>query len=98
VEPWVPASAVAEFYSKLRHQMHPARGRPLSEESANLVRFVVAERRSAPDITWRELAQRWSREHPDRPEEDYRHFRQAFIRARQSLLYPGYRPYRERRS
>jgi hypothetical protein len=95
VEPWVPATTVTDFYTQLRRRMHRPRGRPPSEIGAAIVRFVLAERRASPGITWRELAERWSLEHPERPEDDYRHFRQAFTRAQRALLYPGYRPYSE---
>jgi hypothetical protein len=93
VEPWVPASAVAAFYKELKARMHRPRGRPVSERSAELIWFVLSQRRATPNVTWRELLERWSREHPEHTDRDSRHFYQSYERARRSLLYPGYHPY-----
>jgi hypothetical protein len=89
VDLWTPASSVLRAYRDVQRHVLPGHNRPVSRRSIDLVNFVMAHR---PD-SWRKLLERWNTEHQRAAYPDYRRFRYAFVRARQSLLYPTYRPY-----
>jgi len=89
VDLWMPASAVLRAYRDLQRQVLPGHNRPISRRSIDLVNFVLGHR----PATWPKLLERWNSEHPTATYADYRRFRYAFQRARQSLLHPRYQPY-----
>jgi hypothetical protein len=89
VDLWMPAAAVLRAYRDLQRQVLPGHNRPVSRRSIDLVNFVIQHR----PATWPKLLERWNNEHPSATYADYRRFRYAFERARQSLLFPRYRPY-----
>jgi hypothetical protein len=89
VDLWMPASAVLRAYRRVQRQVLPGHNRPVSRRSLDLVNFVMQHRPG----TWQEHLDDWNTEHPTATYSDYRRFRYAFIRARQSLLFTTYRPY-----
>lgn len=89
VDLWMPASSVLRAYRNVQRQVLPGHNRQVSRRSIDLVNFVLQHRLG----TWQEHLDDWNTEHPTDKYADYRRFRYAFIRARQSLLYPTYRPY-----
>ena len=86
VDLWMPASVVLRAYREYQRKVLPGHNRPVGQKSIDLVNFVFRHR----PATWQQLLDRWNNEHPVAPYPDYRRFRYAFMRARQSLLYPGY--------
>lgn len=89
VDLWMPASAVLRAYRRVQRKVLPGHNRPVSRRSLDLVNFVMQHRPG----TWPEHLDDWNTEHPTATYSDYRRFRYAFIRARQSLLFTTYRPY-----
>ena len=89
VDLWMSAAAVLRAYRRVQRQVLPGHNRPVSRRSIDLVNFVMQHRLG----TWQEHLDDWNTEHPTDKYADYRRFRYAFLRARQSLLFTTYRPY-----
>jgi hypothetical protein len=89
VDLWMPASSVLRAYRDVQRKVLPGHNRPVSRRSLDLVNFAMQHRPG----TWPEHLDDWNTEHPTATYSDYRRFRYAFIRARQSLLFTTYRPY-----
>lgn len=87
VDLWMPASVVLRAYREYQRKVLPGHNRPVGLKSINLVNFVLCHQ----PATWQKLLDGWNTEHPATPYPDYRRFRYAYERARQSLLNPGYR-------
>lgn len=89
VDLWMPAATVLRAYRDLQRKVLPGHNRQVSPRSAELVSFVEQNR----PASWPALVGRWNTEHPTRPYADFRTLRTAYLRARQSLVEPGYVPY-----
>ena len=89
VDLWMPASSVLRAYRDAQRHVLPGHNRPVSRRSIELINFVMRHRPG----TWQEHLDDWNTEHPTDKYSDYRRFRTAFNRARQSLLFTTYRPY-----
>jgi len=87
--PWVSRGTLSKLYRQVQRRLI-GDNRKRDPVTIEVFRFVTKE--AGVDITdddpcWRELAEKWNREHPKR-EFLPRYLHQAYKRARQSLLHP----------
>jgi hypothetical protein len=86
--PWVSAKTIEKNFQKVQKQVLVKGNHALSLRSIAVLRFVernIRERGKRPP--WKELLDRWTREHPEWKYQDYRGLRQTYYRTLNAIVH-----------
>jgi hypothetical protein len=90
VEPWISAGTVLRVLRASQSALLRRKNRAITSKSLGLLDFVEEQRASDADATWRALAVVWNSRSRDPSDLDHRHLQRDYLRARRTVLLPGY--------